>query len=32
VLHTALQIQDHLAMQDTEIEKILTELTSLRST
>jgi hypothetical protein len=32
VLHTALQIQDHLALQDTEIEKILTQLTSLRST
>jgi hypothetical protein len=31
VLHTALQIQDHLAVQDTEIEKILTQLTSLRS-
>src|SRR4030081_3698171 len=29
VLHTALQIQDHLAAQDAEIEKILTGLTPL---
>jgi len=32
VLHTALQIQDHLAVQDTEIEKILAWLRSVRPT
>src|SRR5579864_2865950 len=32
VLHTALQIQDHLAVQDAEIEKILAHLVSLKST
>jgi hypothetical protein len=32
VLHTALQIQDHLAAQDEEIEKILGRLTSLKAT
>ena len=32
VLHTALQIQDHLAVQDAEIEKILARLTSLKAT
>ncbi len=32
VLHTALQIQDHLAAQDGEIEKILTGLTGLKAT
>jgi hypothetical protein len=32
VLHTALQIQDHLAAQDEEIEKILGGLTSLKAT
>ena len=32
VLHTALQIQDHLAAQDAEIEKILTGLTPLKTT
>jgi hypothetical protein len=32
VLHTALQIQDHLAAQDAEIEKILTGLTPLKAT
>jgi len=31
VLHTALQIQDHLAVQDAEIEKILAQVTSLRT-
>ena len=31
VLHTALQIQDHLAVQDNEIEKILAQVTSLRT-
>ena len=31
VLHTALQIQDHLAAQDAEIEKILASLTPLRA-
>src|SRR5438445_4355689 len=31
VLHTALQIQDHLAAQDAEIEKILTGLTPLKA-
>jgi len=32
VLHTALQIQDHLAAQDGEIEKILAGLTGLKAT
>lgn len=32
VLHTALQIQDHLALQDSEIEKVLAQVTSLRAT
>jgi hypothetical protein len=31
VLHTAVDIQRHLAAQDTEIEKILTQLSQLRS-
>jgi hypothetical protein len=31
VLHTALQIQDHLAAQDGEIEKILGKLASIRA-
>jgi len=31
VLHTALQIQDHLAAQDGEIEKILAGLTGLKA-
>lgn len=31
VLHTALQIQDHLANQDQEIEKILASLSALKS-
>jgi hypothetical protein len=30
LLHTALQIQQHLAAQDTEIEKILAEITQPR--
>ena len=32
VLHTALQIQDHLAAQDEEIEKIVGRLASLKAT
>src|SRR5713226_1473863 len=32
VLHTALQIQDHLAAQDAEIEKILGTMASLKAT
>ncbi len=32
VLHTALQIQDHLAAQDEEIEKIVGRLASLKTT
>jgi len=32
VLHTALQIQDHLAAQDAEIEKILTTIGPLKAT
>ncbi len=32
VLHTALQIQAHLAAQDTEIEKILARLASVKAT
>ncbi len=32
VLHTALQIQDHLAAQDAEIEKILAGLAPLKAT
>jgi hypothetical protein len=32
VLHTALQIQDHLAAQDAEIEKILAGLSPLKAT
>jgi hypothetical protein len=32
VLHTALQIQEHLAAQDTEIEKIVAALAALRPT
>src|SRR6266576_2717665 len=32
VLHTALQIQDHLAAQDGEIEKIVATLTGLKAT
>jgi hypothetical protein len=31
VLHTALQIQDHLVAQDTEIEKILGKLASVKA-
>ena len=31
VLHTALQIQDHLAVQDNEIEKILAQVASLKA-
>jgi hypothetical protein len=31
VLHTALQIQDHLAAQDSEIEKILANLSTLKA-
>lgn len=31
VLHTALQIQDHLAAQDAEIEKILGRLASIKA-
>jgi len=31
VLHTALQIQDHLAAQDAEIEKILDRLASVKA-
>src|ERR1700682_2685158 len=32
VLHTALQIQDHLAAQDAELEKILARVAPLRAT
>ncbi len=32
VLHTAVQIQEHLAAQDAEIEKILASVTSLKAT
>src|SRR3989475_12777331 len=32
VLHTALQIQDHLAAQDAEIEKIMSSLSGLKAT
>jgi hypothetical protein len=32
VLHTALQIQDHLAAQDAEIEKILATVAPMRAT
>src|SRR5438270_3890758 len=32
VLHTALQIQDHLAAQDAEVEKILASLAPLKAT
>ncbi len=32
VLHTALQIQDHLVAQDTEIEKILATIAPLKAT
>ena len=32
VLHTALQIQDHLAVQDGEIEKIVASLAGLKAT
>ena len=32
VLHTALQIQEHLAAQDSEIEKILASVRSLKAT
>ncbi len=32
VLHTALQIQEHLAAQDAEIEKILAKVASLKAT
>lgn len=31
VLHTAIQIQDHLAAQDAEIEKILAQLVALKT-